>query len=53
MIELSKKIRLQNPEIPTEGIYITRVNEYGFDETQTEEIMSYFPELEINDHEPL
>lgn len=53
MIDLSKKIRLQHPKIPTESIYVTRVNEYGFDETQTDEIVSYFPELEINKEEIL
>jgi hypothetical protein len=53
MIELSKKIRLQNPKIPTESIYVYSVNEYGFDETQTKDIVSYFPELEINKEEIL
>ena len=45
MIELTKKIRINLPEILTENVYLLPLNEYGFENNYSNEILKIFPEL--------
>ncbi len=53
IIALSKKLRLEFPNVPTENVYVSHVEDFIYSEENTKHILDFFPELNIKNKEDL
>ena len=45
MLNILKKLRINNNTIPVENVYISEINENGYVDEHVDDILNYFPEL--------
>jgi hypothetical protein len=53
IIDLSKRLRLEFPSVPTENVYVSHVENFIYSEENTKHILEYFPELNTKNKKDL